>query len=100
VYEKGGDRPAICRLTAAASGGSFVSIVPEVLGGILQPRLEHRRRQVNVTESRRLYPVVAALVGLVTLWAGCSLVPQKEPVPEELGIFFTASTGGEIEPCG
>jgi hypothetical protein len=32
--------------------------------------------------------------------AGCALMPQKEPAPEELAIFFTASTGGEIEPCG
>lgn|GEM_PF-3300200 len=50
--------------------------------------------------SRWRVVAAAGFAGLLILWAGCSLMPEEEPVPEELAIFFTASTGGEIEPCG
>ncbi len=49
---------------------------------------------------KKALPALVGLAGLATLWAGCSLMPKEEPVPDELAIFFTASTGGEIEPCG
>ena len=45
-------------------------------------------------------PVLGAVLAMLVLWAGCSMMPEKEPPPEELAILFTASTGAEIEPCG
>ncbi len=45
-------------------------------------------------------PAVVGLAGFVALGVGCSIMPEKEPIPDELAILFTASTGAEIEPCG
>jgi hypothetical protein len=49
---------------------------------------------------RKWTPAIVALSGFLLLWAGCSLMPEEEPVPEELAVLFTASTSAELEPCG
>jgi len=55
---------------------------------------------ITVRISRKMVAAAAVLGGSLILWAGCALMPKKEPIPPELAILFTASTGGELEPCG
>ena len=47
-----------------------------------------------------LLGMAAVLAGAIALLAGCSVMPEEEPVPEELAILFTGNTGAELEPCG
>lgn len=59
------------------------------------------RRLIKVIALKRLAPGLATVAGfLFMFWTGCAMMPEEEPVAEEVAILFTSSTGGEIEPCG